>query len=190
MPRPSKSAERVVLRRYAKAAGGRDALIGWIDAALSETQPQRGRKRYSERYSIALIERLAEANPKDRVEIFQQLIDEGRIGGIGTKKSIVQRATRNFRKGEKKLIEMVSKFKEAFDQFRFTDHQLAQLRDSIRARIESQQRVKARGYPRPQVTQPDGKAYDTSGSRTPSPPERTRSRQSRRSSRPKLSPVV
>jgi hypothetical protein len=103
MPRPSKSTERAVLRRYADAAGGRDALIGWIDAALSETKPQRGRKRYTERYSIAVLKRLAEAEPKDRVKIFDQLIDEGRIGGIGQRKSIVERARRNFRKGEKQL---------------------------------------------------------------------------------------
>src|SRR5260370_808660 len=83
MPRPSKSAERLMLRRYAEAAGGRDALIGWIDEALSETKPQRGRKRYKERYSIATLERLFEAKPKDRARIFEQLIDEGRIGGIG-----------------------------------------------------------------------------------------------------------
>src|SRR5713101_3193902 len=190
MPRPSKSAERVVLRRYAEAAGGRDALIGWIDAALSETQPQRGRKRYTERYSIALFEMLAEAKPKDRVKIFEQLIDEGRIGGIGTKKSIVQRAGRNFRKGEKQLAQTIGKFKEAFDQLHFTNDQLAQLRDLIRARIKSQQAMRAGAYSCPQVTQPDVKAHDTPGSRTPSSPKRTRPRQSRRSSSPKLSPMV
>jgi hypothetical protein len=183
MPRPPKPAERRVLRRYADAAGGRDALIGWIDEALSETKPQRGRKRYEERYTIAMLKRLAEAEPKDRARIFEQLIDEGRIGGVGQRKSILERARRNFRKGEKQLVETASKFKAAFDQ-------LGRLTDSFRARIESQQPMKASAYSCPQVRQPDGKAHDTSGSRTPSPPKRTRPRQSRRSSSPKLSRMV
>jgi hypothetical protein len=125
------------LRRYVKAAGGRDALVRLIDDALSEAKPRRGRKRYQERYTIDIIERLAGAKPKDRVKIFQQLIDEGRIGGIGERKSIVKRANRNFRKGEKKLAETIGKLKEAFDQLRFTDEQLAQLRDLTRARVKS-----------------------------------------------------
>jgi hypothetical protein len=97
MPRQPTSTE---LRRFVGAAGGRDALIRLIDEALSEAKPRRGRERYRERYTIGTLERLAKAKPKDRVKIFEQLIDEGRIGGIGTKKSIAQRAGRNFHKGQ------------------------------------------------------------------------------------------
>ena len=45
MPRPSTRAERVALLRYAEAAGGRDALIGWIEEALKEGKQRAGRKR-------------------------------------------------------------------------------------------------------------------------------------------------
>jgi len=181
MPRPSTRAERVALLRYAEAAGGRDALIGWIEEALKEGKQRAGRKRYKERYSIATYERLAEAKPKDRAKIFEQLMDEGRIEGIGSRPSIVKRAKRNFRKGEKQLVETMNKFKAAFDKLRFTDDQLAQLKDSIRARIESRCEtlpgVNARGYTCPSDTQSDGKKHDTPRSRAPSPPKRTRPRQ-------------
>ena len=167
MPRPSKPLERAVLRRYAELAGGRDALIGWIDEALSETKPRRGRKRYGERYTIATLEQLAEAKPKDRTKIFEQLIDEGRIGGIGQRKSIVKRADRNFRKMEKQLEPSLSQFKAAFDQLaNQLGNQLDQLRDSIRARIESQRRVKAKEYTRSLVTKTRG-SHDDTGSGSP-----------------------
>lgn len=171
MPRKPTSAE---LRR----AGGRDELIRLIDEALSEPKPRRGRKRYKERYTLDTLEQLAEAKPKDRAKIFEHLIDEGRIDGIGSPPSIVKRANRNFRKLEKQLIETANKFKAAFDKLRLTDDQVVQLKDSIRARIESQQRVKPGGYTCPSETQPDGKKYDPPRSRAPSPPKRTRPRQS------------
>jgi hypothetical protein len=183
MPHPSKRAERVVLRRYADAAGGRDALIRWIDEALSEAKPRRGRKRYVERYKIATLLLLAEAKPKDRTKIFEQLIDEGHIKGVtSVRKSLVERARRNFRKAEKELSETVKKFKDAFDQL--------QLSDSIRAQIESQQRVKASGYNCPSVKQIDGRKHDTGRGRAPSAPERARPRSSRGSPRSKLPPMV
>jgi hypothetical protein len=181
MPRPSTRGERVVLLRYAEAAGGRDALIGWIDEALKEGKQRAGRKRYKERYSIDTYERLAETKPKDRTKIFEQLIDEGRIEGIGSRPSIVKRAKRNFRKGEKQLVETMSKFKAAFDKLRFTDDQLAQLKDFIRAQIESRreslQRVNTRGYTCPSDTQSDGSKHDTPRSGALSPPKRIRPRE-------------
>jgi hypothetical protein len=180
MPRLSKPLERAVLRRYAELAGGRDALIGWIDEALSETKPRRGRKRYGERYTIATLQQLAEAKPKDRTKIFEQLIDEGRIGGIGQRKSIVKRADRNFRKMEKQLELSFSQFKAAFDQL---GNQLGQLKDSIRARIESQQRVKAKEYTRSLVTKTRG-SHDDTGSGSPRTTKQARPRSRTKSTRP------
>jgi hypothetical protein len=183
MPRPSKPLERAVLRRYAELAGGRDALIGWIDEALSETKPRRGRKRYEERYTIDTLQRLAEAKPKDRTKIFEQLIDERRIGGIGQRKSIVKRADRNLRKVVKQLEPSLSQFKAAFDQLA---NQLGQFRDSIRVRIESQQRVTASEYTRSLETTnlTRGSSNDSSGVRAQEAPKPRRSRRRAKSTRP------
>jgi hypothetical protein len=180
MPRkPLRKPTSAELRRAVEAFGGRDAFIRRVDEALSETKPRRGRERYEDRYTDDTLMRLLEAKPKDRTRIFQQLIDEGRIRGVtSNRKSLVERARRNFKKAEKPLAEAASKFKAASDQL----SQLAQrFTDSIRALIESTDRLKVRGYTRSLVTKTRG-SHEAARGRSPSPPKRIRPRRRTRPS--------
>ena len=103
--------------------------------------------------------------------------------GIGQRKSIVKRADRNLRKMEKQLEPSLSQFKAAFDQLA---NQLGQLRDSIRARIESEQRMTASEYTRSLETTnlTRGSSNDSSGVRAQEAPKPRRSRRRAKSTRP------
>jgi hypothetical protein len=190
MPRPSNPAERIVLRRFAKAAGGREALIGWIDEALKEGRQRSGPKGFEERYTVATLMRLAEAKPKDRTKMFEQLLAEGRIGGIGTPESIVERARRNFKKGEKQLETSLNHAKAALspletslNQAKAAFDQLGRLIDSLRTRNESPNHMKPHESTRSLETKTRG-PHDDSGSKAPRPSKRARPRSRTKSTRP------
>ena len=184
MPRQPKHADLMALRRLHDAAGSREELIRWIDAALGEEKQRRGPKAYSERFSLGTYQRISATRGARRTELIRQLVREDlRLRGRGTESSAVQRVSRKLRKLDDDLQTLMDNAFEHLRPLLFTDEELRNFTDLIRARIKSRQPVRGAEYNCPSVTQlDDGRFHDTSGNRAPSPPERARPSKSRRPS--------
>jgi hypothetical protein len=65
--RPPTASDLRALRRLLKAAGGRDELEGWIDAAESEAEPARGRKHNTyDEFMLASLARMCRKAKAER----------------------------------------------------------------------------------------------------------------------------
>jgi hypothetical protein len=102
------------LRRLHDAAGSREELNRWIDDAVRQGKQRRGPKRYKNRLTIGMYQRLFEADAKDRTEIIKQLVRDGVIPGRGTPESKAERVRRELRKGQKDLEQTMRRFEDQF----------------------------------------------------------------------------
>ena len=96
MPRKPTPADYKRLRALLNAAGSRDALNSWIDAALrGEDKRRAGRKNYGETLTVGTITRVCEAEGRARTALIRQLVlDNPRLRGTGTEKSAIERIKR------------------------------------------------------------------------------------------------
>src|SRR6516164_6946711 len=96
MPRKPTPADYKRLRALLNAAGSRDALNSWIDAALrGEDKRRAGRKNYGETLTVGTIIRVCEAEGRARTALIRQLVlDNPRLRGTGTEKSAIERIKR------------------------------------------------------------------------------------------------
>jgi hypothetical protein len=89
-PRPPTADDYKTLRRLCDAAGNRDILNRWIDAALSAAKQRRGPKsyQYPKSMPIELMYLLAEPGVT-RTEAIKQWIRHKDVSGRGTEKSTI-----------------------------------------------------------------------------------------------------
>jgi len=124
MPRQPKPNDYLELRRLYDAAGNREELNRWIDAALKKGKQRPGRKKKKYRIPLdALLHVLEPPQGASRTEAIRQLARNYRLGD-GAEQSTVERLRRDFKKYERKSEKLLR------------DH-LDALRDLIRARIKS-----------------------------------------------------
>jgi hypothetical protein len=76
MPRPHKPADLRTIRRLHDAAGSREELNRWIDAALKQGKRQAGREQYKETVTVGAITDLLESKGAARSALIRELVRE------------------------------------------------------------------------------------------------------------------
>jgi hypothetical protein len=119
MARPPTPADYKALRRLHAAAGSRDELCRWVDAARQEGNRQRGRKAYADRLSIESYKRLFESQGMTRTELIRQLVrSDPRLRGKNIEEqSAVDRINRKLREFERQLAPQMAALRATFSEF-------------------------------------------------------------------------
>jgi hypothetical protein len=115
MPRPHKPADLRTIRRLHDAAGSREELNRWIDAALKQGKRQAGREQYKETVTVGAITDLLESKGAARSALIRELVRENPgIRGVGTERSAIERIRRKLSNLEKQ--QHTSAWKGAFGE--------------------------------------------------------------------------